>query len=88
MSCKIDKNIEHERIFTYPPTPENLTVKGDILFNEAIRREPMVSPETSPATKNTLSSPSLAAISTTALLETDVNLLLKPVFLRAFQLKI
>lgn len=50
----------------YPPTPAKRVGKGDSFFREAIRREPMVSPETSPATIKTLSSPSLEAMSKTA----------------------
>lgn len=51
----------------YPPIPENRTGKGERSLREAIRREAMESPETSPATIKTLNSPSLAAISIGAL---------------------
>jgi len=43
--------------------PENRTGKGERSLREAMRREAMESPETSPATMKTLNSPSLAAIS-------------------------
>lgn len=49
--------------------------KGQSFFRETIRRDPIVSPETSPATMKTLSSPSLEAISTAAWLETEKELL-------------
>jgi len=51
----------------YPPIPEKRTGKGERSLREAIRREAMESPETSPATMKTLNSPSLAAISIGAL---------------------
>jgi hypothetical protein len=49
--------------------------RGESFFKEAIRREAIESPETSPATMNTLSSPSLSPMSTTVLLRTEKDLL-------------
>lgn len=62
------------KVIAYPPTPEKRTGTGESFFRVAIKREPMVSPETSPETMKTLSSPSLAAMSITHLLETDIYL--------------
>lgn len=55
---------EKEREGTNPPTPVNLTGTGERSSSPCISREAMVSPETSPATRNTLNSPSRAATST------------------------
>uniref|UniRef100_A0A2P2MRG0 Putative lipid-A-disaccharide synthase n=1 Tax=Rhizophora mucronata TaxID=61149 RepID=A0A2P2MRG0_RHIMU len=41
-----------------PPTPEKRTGTGQSFFKDDMRREPIVSPETSPATIKTRSSPS------------------------------
>jgi len=58
---------------TCPPTPAKRRGKGEKSLSEAIRREAMESPETSPATRKTLSSPSLAAMSIGALEEENEN---------------
>lgn len=60
---------------TYPPTPEKHTGTGASFLNAFMRREARVSPETSPATMKTLSSPSLTALSRTLLLEVDTHFL-------------
>lgn len=62
----------------YPPTPAKRTGKGDTVLREAMRREAMVSPETSPATTNTLNSPSPAATPSTDLPESEAWPLHKP----------
>jgi hypothetical protein len=64
------------KVIAYPPIPEKRIGTGHRFFKDAMRREPMVSPETSPATMKTLSSPSFTAISITALPETDTYLLI------------
>lgn len=58
--CKVNK--------AYPPTPAKRNGKGEIFLREDMRREAIASPDTSPATMNTLSSPSLDPISATDLL--------------------
>jgi len=58
---------------TCPPTPAKRRGKGEKRLSEAIRREAMESPDTSPATRKTLSSPSLAAMSIGALEEENKN---------------
>ena len=55
----------HACLLAYPPTPWKRRGKGESFLREHIRREPMLSPETSPATMKTLSSPSTAAFSIT-----------------------
>lgn len=74
----------------YPPTPAKRIGKGEIPFKEAMRREPIVSPETSPETMKTLSSPSLAAMSIGALRETEKDLTSheKPLLLLPFKFHI
>jgi hypothetical protein len=76
MPIKIYKSDEKAgKVINYPPTPQKRIGTGQSFFKDAMRREPIVSPETSPATMKTLSSPSFAAISITALSETDIYLL-------------
>ena len=41
----------------YPPTPENLKGGGESLLRDAMSREAIVFPETSPETIKTLTSP-------------------------------
>lgn len=75
------------KLKTHPPTPENWIGKGQSIFKEAIRREAMASPETSPETTKTLSSPSLSAMSAAFLYDTDIDLLTnleKLIFMLAF----
>ena len=62
-----------EKKLTCPPTPAKRRGKGEKSLSEAIRREAMESPDTSPATRKTLSSPSLAAMSIGALDEENEN---------------
>jgi hypothetical protein len=50
---------------TYPPTPAKRTGTGESALSDAMSREASESPETSPATTNTRSSPSRTAASTT-----------------------
>lgn len=63
------------KVTTYPPTPEKCIGTGESRFKDAMSLAPMVSPETSPETIKTLSSPSFSATSNTFLLETDKHLL-------------
>lgn len=59
----------------YPPTPPTRKGYGESFFSAAIRREPIASPETSPATKKILISPSLEARSTAAWPEVEIYFL-------------
>lgn len=53
---------------TNPPTPAKRTGNGESFLSDAMSREAMESPDTSPATMKTLSSPSRAAMSMIRLL--------------------
>lgn len=63
------------KVLGYPPTPAKRRGEGESVLREDIRREPIVSPETSPETIKTLSSPSLAAMSATLVFETKEKFL-------------